>query len=384
LFAKFFKVLNNKTEALYSWSGGGELYRTFEVRSPGDYLYWFKEFIFLHAPWLAIVGAISLLFLVLKRKEQPAKDYLVFYLLYFIVPFFFLVGSILMAKHYIHFVAFLIPAVAYFIDKIVSFISEKFSHLSNLARNHYFIAYLLIILILFFSIFSFSYGGGKELLFSSNPEHDLINYKISEIPDKALIIYDDRIYNCFAGWLFNDRYYIPISALNTFLEYNSKSSATESVPVYIVECATDDCGWGSISKNPELNKSIETFFSSLQNQSIKVIHTSKEKLTGPSYYNPLISASPELSDYYRVYKTYMNIDLNLAKQFKAQYSYFLYPLRYANPNDATFKNFIYIPQGLFESSINSLAWLIFYIDLLLSFIAMIFIVYEALNQKNDI
>jgi hypothetical protein len=48
------------------------------------------------------------------------------------------------------------------------------------------------------------------------------------------------------------------------MEYNNQSNNKANVPIYIVECAVDDCGWGTIGNNPSLNKSMEDFFDSIK------------------------------------------------------------------------------------------------------------------------
>src|SRR3990172_6520274 len=100
---------------------------------------------------------------------------------------------------------------------------------------------------------------------------------MTNMPESSLIIYDDRIYNSLAGWLFNDRYYIPVSWLLQFISINEKSTNKQIVPLYMVECAVDDCGWGTISSNQQLNKSMEDFFTSLKNQSIPSVYAVKSK-----------------------------------------------------------------------------------------------------------
>ena len=71
----------------------------------------------------------------------------------------------------------------------------------------------------------------------------------------------------------------------------------------------------------------------------------------------------------------MEIDLQLAQQVKNQYEYFLYPSGYANKGLSIFKQFTYIPEGAFEKLLNTLGWTIFYINIIISFIALLFVIF---------
>ncbi len=389
-FLKFFNGLSNeKTDALYGWVSGGELYRngTFFSRvffdgSPGNpddstsLLYGGLTYsLYANGHVLVLLSLLGLILLFLRRKSDIfAKDYLFFYLLYFIIPFLFLIDGNILHKHYAHFLAFAIPAVAYLFLAVYTYASTRMPLLKKL-EIHPYLVFIIIILYVFFvtlSLVNPTWG----TFFSSNPEGKLMDYKIKNIPADSLIIYDDRIYNSLAGWLFNDRLYIPVSSVNQFISYNQNSSQRQSVFVFAVECAIDDCGWGTIHANQPLNNSMEGFFSSLQDQSVPIVYTAYTKISGIPYYNPLITKKTSPDAYYKVYRLPMEIDLQLAQQVKNQYEYFLYPSGYANKGLSIFKQFTYIPEGAFEKLLNTLGWTIFYINIIISFIALLFVIFE--------
>jgi len=160
------------------------------------------------------------------------------------------------------------------------------------------------------------------------------------------------------------------------MEYNNNSTQKTLVPIYIVECAVDDCGWGTVSKNAQLNNSMEGFFDSIKEQNTSKVLTVKGKVEGVKYYNPIITGKMEGVDYFIVYKTQMQIDLNLAHQIKMQYEYFLLPTEYLNKESQTYKMFTYTPEGFLESGLNDLAWAVFYINIVLSFLVILFLLYE--------
>lgn len=397
LFSNFLKIKNDKIYSLYSWTSGQEVYAKEGV---GGALYKFFvdansnsdadnrstlsqgiDSLYSNSHILTIMIIIGAIFMYLRRKDSFAKDYLVFFGLYFIIPFSFVIYGNFLSKHLIQFTAFSVPLTAYFVDEVWIYLSSKFEKLKKIETNNYlsYVIYGLLILFVFFVLLS-RVTPEHQAFFSSNPERAFINYKLANIPEDSLIIYDDRIYNSQAGWLFNDRYYVSVGMLSNFIAFNEKSANKKLVPVYIVECATDDCGWGTVASNQELNSSMETFFESIKNQSVPLVYTIKSKISNVAYYNPLISSDVERPDEIKIYKTQMGIDLSLAKQLKMQYEYFLYPTGYLNKDSKTFKNFIYTPSGFIEESLNSFAWFIFYLNIVLSFLAILFVAYESYTR----
>ncbi len=377
-FVKFFKALDNpKIDSLYGWVSGGELHRegsffyTLFVNSdPGNpnahsNLYMGLTYsLYTNGPILGFLAIIGMLFMAYRyKKEEFAREYLIFFLLYLIIPFLFIANSNYMSKHFFHFIAFSIPVTAYLLMNVYGKLPSSLRDFVSKRK-----VYIFFILSLLYIFLILSRPFNQEMFFSQNPEGKFIKYKLESIPEQSLIIYDARIYNSLAGWLFNDRYFISTSDLNQFISANRDSPNKVTVPVYIVECVIDDCGWGTISQNQPLNQSMEDFFSGIKNQS-KPEKIIKSQFMDLKFYNPLISRQkPE--DYLAIYKLSMDVDINLLKQIKSQYNYFLYPLRYENKLDSTFANFIYSPRGLFEVSINKIAWFAFYAEIILSFLAI--------------
>ena len=396
LFANFLYIKNDKIYSLYGWTAGQEIYSSgglftalYKLFIDGNQasssdnlpiIYHSLSSLYSNGHILSVMILIGVVFMFLKRRKDPfAKDYLIFFMLYFIIPFLFISYGNYLSKHLIQFIAFSIPMTAYIISESYDYAHSKFSIIGSIKSRPFskYIAYSLILLFVFFVLLSYITPNFQSFM-SPNSEDQLIKYKLSNIPQDSLIIYDDRIYNSEAGWLFNDRYYIPVSLLQEFQYYNENSSFKQQVPVYIVECAIDDCGWGTVASNQPLNLSMEGFFDSVKNQSISVVYEVNSKITylDTNYYNPLISSKVSTPVEFRVYKTQMSIDLNLAKQVKMQYSYFLYPTGYLNKNDKIFQNFIYTPSGFIEEMLNNFTWFIFYLNIILSLLIILFLLLE--------
>jgi hypothetical protein len=325
----FVKVLGGEdTEIirnLYGWISSGELYNDskslFEFIIEG-----FKKAnsLFIHSYLLWGLLFLSICWILIKKNPTYfEKDYLVFFLLYFIVPYIIIINGNSMAKHHFQFLVIGIPLIS----NLIFDFSKRFNF-DKLIKRKFLIFVLIILFLEFFIVLSFPFRG-SDLFFLSNPEGVFLDYKAENIPENSLIIYDERIYNSLAAWLFNDRYHISTVNFGQFNEYNQKSLNKQNVPVFIVECGIGECGWAS---NPSLDNFSENFFSNVRNNSIPEVLRIKELPRVPQvkYYNPLISKEPEKRDYFKIYKTQMPVDLNLAHQFKQQSQSFMYPLGYEN------------------------------------------------------
>lgn len=377
-FIKFFRQLHNeKTEELYGWLQ--ELKENFSFMDLANiFVNGIYSSVYINGPILWIIFLLSAAWII-HKKEQPPRDYLVFFLMYFIVPYFLLIKSNNLAKHYIQFLAMAIPLISWFISSLYNSLAAKSKLIKAISSRHVLI-FVLILLAEFFIVTSMPFGDNKEALYSPNPENSLINFKISSIPENSLVIYDDRIYNSLAGWMFNGRPYLSVNSLDSFMEYNKNMTNKQNLPVFMVECVKDDCGWGTVSQNQQLNESMEKFFSYIKGENVSKVFSSDKQFFG-GYYNPLLSGFPKREENYAVYESKMNLSPALIKILDKQYSYFFYPLEYENKDDAVFKNFVYSPEGFFEESLNSEAWSVFYLEIFLSFAAIVFVIIEIYKSK---
>ncbi len=380
-FVKFFGGGNvEKINNLYGWVSGGELSKdSVSLKKIFiEALKGFKYSLGISAPILWGMSILGLIWMFIKRnKHKFAKDYLVFFSLYFLIPYILIINSNTLSKHYLNFLAMAVPIIAYLIYEIFKYLINKFT-LKPFLKKNLILLLILLILFQFFIVLSIPFQK-SDLFFSQNPENKLINYKLDNIPENSLIIYDERIYNSLAGWLFNDRYFISTVNYGKFMEYNKKSNNKKIVPVFIVECGIGECGWAS---NSQLNNFSNSFFSSVKSNSIPLVFKAKKQFSKKGYFNPLISEDKEKNYTFLVYKTQMSIDLDIANSFKQQYNYFMYPLNYENKEQTIFKNFIYTPDSIFEIIINKFAWLIFYLEIIISFFILFQIIYE-LYLNND-
>ncbi len=376
-FVKVFGGENLKiVKETYGWVSAGELYNdSFSFKKYLSESFIRIDSLLMHSHFLWILLFIGLFSIFIKKdKSIFEKDYSVFFLLYFILPYIFIINGNYLSKHFLQFLGVGIPLISNLIFNLYQKISENVN-INNFIKNKFLILCIFVLLIEFFYILSIPFS--THLFFLSNPEGPLLDYKLKNIPSESLIIYDERIYNSLAMWLFNDRYFVSTINFAKFQEYNEVSNNKKNIPVFIVECGIGECGWAS---NPDLNNFSEAFFLSVKNNSIPKVFSSKELLTNKKYYNPLISKELEKRDNFIVYKTNMLVDINIAKEFKKQYNSFMYPIGYENKNQEYFKIFIYEPKGFFEISLDKFAWFIFYLEIFLSLFSVFFILYELYNS----
>ena len=73
----------------------------------------------------------------------------------------------------------------------------------------------------------------------------LRDYVQEAIPEDAIVVIDPRIYNGIHAWVFNDKYYVDGTYLYQVIENaNSLSSQKANIPLYYIECGKGTtCGW---------------------------------------------------------------------------------------------------------------------------------------------
>lgn len=401
LYATHFDFLQNeKMENLYGWTLGGEFkdnsgffYKLFIDGAPDNpennkpnIVAGVTYSLYSNGHLLFVIILLSFLYSAYRRKEIFCKNYLIFYALYFFVPFILLVNGNLLNKHYVHFFAFALPIIAFTLDDLYIKYLSKYSLFKSIGEKKFISVYFIVVVFLFSFFIIYSQTSSLAgTFFSKNPEGLLMKYESENILPDSLVVYDDRIYNSAAGWMFNDRNYIPVSHLKDLLSLNENSPSKTPIDIYFIECVPDDCGWGTVAQNQQLNSSMEEFFIILNNQSIPVVKEINAKISSTivKYDNPLISKKPLRRPEFKIYKATLAVDINLLKAVKKRYEYFLYPSGYQNLESETFKNFIYTPRGAFEISINALAWLIFYLNILISFLTIIYLFYELQSSEKS-
>jgi len=202
----------------------------------------------------------------------------------------------------------------------------------------------------------------------STGNKELREYVINEIPENTLVIADSRIYRGRIAWLLNDRIHIESGVLQKVLfDAHNQEVSTKQYEVYFIECAIDDCGWGTI-RNDELNRSTEQMIASLASTGppIKIIPS------GGGY------NEPEDSTHFKVYHGQISLPVDIEHTL-LDYSWLLQPVR---GKGSTYDR--YAPQISKPSHKVSwfISYLILWLSIILALIAPIYVIYELVKQKT--
>jgi len=167
-----------------------------------------------------------------------------------------------------------------------------------------------------FLLFSLSVPRGTPpSYFTQSPTSQLKTLINEEVEQGSLLVFDSRIYTARSVWLATDHAYVnPEQAIQIFNQiFEQKIPSSERTSVYFVECVIEDCGWGWVSTNQELNRSAENFVSAISSSS-DIINEIQENNR----------------EYYRVYKTNMNIPKSYLEQIKKSQTFYFVPYLYLN------------------------------------------------------
>ena len=321
-----------------------------------------------------ILGIAGILLILFYKKER--KDYIIFSSLMACFALLFLSAIIILPKHYLFLDLLLIPAAAFSLSIVADRISKH-----NIKLKHILLAVLLFTLV----FVGIPNPSDITHFYAKSHISQMINFKDSSIPKTALIVADNRIYTGRANWAFQGRPYLEGTDFMSVLQQQQQQESAlknELIPidVYFFECAIDDCGWGTIKNQKELNDSME-YLVSLFSQRAPVAQF-YEPSDEHSYY-PIISSDKKevIVNVYKAKVPLVPSVLNLANKPK---NWFLYDIGY-EPKEKQFDS--YQSYGYYNI-LDRLAHLIVWLALLLAFISLIYLAYqvkhEIINNNSSI
>jgi len=318
------------------------------------------EFILYNDPIALIFGILGLAFLLFRKRWE----YPLLFLFVLVFVFSYLAARILLAKHYAFLLLFLIMPASFLISGIDDSIKRKFPKFR--------IRYVLVaLLFLSLVLLGLKTPFAPSSFYSPSEVSQMMSYKNSGIPQDALIVGDSRIYRGEIHWMFQGREYIESSYLAQLLSASQQTGKATPVDVYYVECAVDDCGWGTIKNQPDFNASMEqiTSFFAANGNLVKEINS-------PGSY-PLSSDSG--TSYFRVYKTTLSIDTSLYSQLESQKVWFLYPIGYNESIAPIFDKYNIHSEA--DELIDYFAHWIVYLSIVLAFLAILASIYLFLELR---
>jgi hypothetical protein len=306
---------------------------------------------------LFILSFIGLFYVFRKNK-----DYFVFFLLTLIPAFVYLGAQIPMVKHFIWILVLGAPMAGIAGEKISGKIKLKY----------------IIILFLVFNLFwlgmSKTTSMNQSHFYSKSTLGQLMTYKERNIPDNALIVTDSRIYRAYSHWAFNGKNYVEVTNFFELAQQINSQGNLQNIDVYYIECVTDDCGWGTIYAQPELNETMENLTRVFANQSVysKNISGFSER----EYYIP--GLGKEKVTEYRIYKLTLPLNPAILSAVKQTHVWWLAPIGWDRQVSPVFDD--YSSSGL-GGLLNKFAFSVLYFELMTGFFAIIYVIYIFIEQE---
>ncbi len=321
-----------------------DLFFSYDNHKPG--LYEGIKIIFDYAPLLLILGLFGLIFSFKRTKFT----WLI--LLSFLIPFIFLSGTSLLPIHFV----FAAPLLSLFSANFIDFLIVKSEKIKLKTKS---ITYLFFIIIL---VISTIYIINENIFAGKNEITRLIEFKKDNIEQDSLVLVDSRIYRGRSVLIFNDRHYLEANYLNELLgKQNELPGDSSSLSTYFIECIIDDCGWGTINEQPELNESMENIVMFFKGNST----------------NLGIIKNSYGDDYFNVYKTNLRLKQSSLQSADSTHSWFYYPVRYKGES---FDDYEAIG---FSKFLDLIAHYILYLEILIALITPIFLVYLLFKEEDE-
>ena len=298
---------------------------------------------------ILIFGILGLITTLLRKKE-----FTFLWILLFLFPFVFLSGTSLLEYHFI----FGVPILALFSAILIDFLSEKFSKLR--LKKNVVISISLLILI----IFNMSFVLARDVLFEKSEVTKMMSYSKDNIDNDALLIVDSRVYRGRIVWIFNDKHYLEASYFNDLAKsIDSLPGNSKNIKTYFIECATDDCGWGTINNQPDFNSSMESIVGFFKNNS--------------AYQTTINTKHKE--PYFNVYSSNLLLKDSVLNVADSTHEWFYYLLRY-EPKDKIFDD--YNTKNAFDKFLDLIAHIILYLEILIALASIILMFYILIKSEQ--
>ncbi|MDP1729072.1 MAG: glycosyltransferase family 39 protein [archaeon] len=305
-----------------------------------------------------LIIVLSLLGILLAYSLKEKRKYWFFLMFFNLFGFSFLVLTDWLTTH----IVTMMPVLCIFAAVFTSNFSRDIG--TKLKVNQKKIIAIVIVLVLIFQLNML-----WPFLSSTCATSQMRDYAINNMDKNSLVITDSRIYTGRVAILFNDFHYLDASLLSPLLEMNDGSKNQIPVKIYYLECASDDCGWGTMKDNPALNQSMEEFTASFS----QTLPVEKTILGGGGYDEE--TGKP----YFRVYQGTININPELIPLVDSTHNWWYYPVNY-RPKNMIFDN--YNVNGFFNKTFYLLMWIIIWISIILALILSFYPFYLIIRNKN--
>jgi len=310
------------------------------------------NFLFSSDPILFILGAIGLVYCFFKKRE-----FFIFFLLGFIFVFAYLVTIIPLAKHFIFLLMFFVPPAGLIISKINS---RKWIIIS-------------LIVILVFDLFYLGIGGylpTPQHFYGESAEAKVMNFN-KQIDSSSLIVVDSRIYRGKISWMFYGKnYFEGLQFLQLMGNETLIPGQIQPIKVYFIECVTDDCGWGTVKKQPDFNQSMEGLADWFKQNGMFISEFNEPEryeLYYPTFKNKIIEMA--------AYSSTINLPSGIIQIANSPKEWYLYIIGYYGEQ---FDD--YTTKGFFDKSLDWFAHMILYLSIILAFLGIGYSIYLIIKK----
>jgi len=334
-----------------------EAYSGLQAYDQGFEFSWFMKNVatcskvaFFEDPIIIFFGVLGIFYVLFsKHRKYPLFMYLISFQLLGLLILYISTG---LPTHY----TTTIPVFCIFASFFIGECLRKF----NLLDKKKFFIIIVIVFLLF-----------QLIMLLPNLTSRCSTCKLSEYTSKmdkeSIVVVDSRIYRGRIALLFYNFHYLESTLFSNLMELNNNLSG-KNIPtkVYFIECAVDDCGWGTIKDQPQFNISMETLFNHVSSQ----VYPEKTIYGGGGYGIEEIPNIPAI----KVYQTTMNLNPQLISAVDSTHDWFFYPVNYS-PKEKIFDN--YEVNGFFDSTIYFFAWVIIIFSIIFSILFTPIIIINA-------
>ena len=350
IFSRFLGINQEIYASLQGYNAAFSISYLFSSGIPS----FFQHLFLPYDPLIFILGVLGVAAVFVRKDyRQQGKPFVLFHL----IPLIFLLGTSLLPTHFVSFMPlFSITAAAF-----IAFVSEKIAHSVSPKKTIIGIILLIALVNLYILV---------PYMTSTSAFFKMREFAIDNIQEQDIVVADTRIYRGRIAWMFNDKAYIEASYLPQLLSMNQNLTGDQrSMTLYFIECVPDDCGWGTIGSQPELNQTMESMVSFFKNNPHEEV-----VINGGGGYDEEVGAP-----YFKVYKVTVTLSPRLYPLIYDTHEWFYYPVRWAKP-DWYDK---YIPRGILQISLHALGKLMLWIAVILALLSPVFLIREYIRAEKS-
>ncbi len=304
-----------------------------------------KEGFYVFWKFDAIISILAVLGFIVSFRRYKEANMLLFF--WFIFVFLFISGTAWLATHFVFNTLIFSIFASLFLVKVDRLVRKK-----NMKK------FLTIALIVIFIVNMWVLW---PHLTSKTAISKMRSFAIDNIGENELVIVDQRVFRGRTALMFNDKAYIELLNFNAVLGSLDEIEQQE-VPVktYFIECVPDDCGWGTIKDQSDLNQSVEEFI-----DNFKMLSQERAIINGGGGYG-----EEKGEPYFKVYETNLQMKPVIIEYAKQTHSHYFYPVGWEG--DVYDRYTVYNPL---DQIINKLGFFIFYVTIILEVISPLIIIW---------